>query len=257
MKLWISHKNYLPCYLLFCLFFSLVLFLITLLGFSILNRESSKSAVEIPAESASFPIVVIDAGHGGEDGGAVGENGVYEKDLNLSIAKTLDEMLRACGVKTVMTRTEDVLLYDRNSNYQGQKKVQDLATRRAIAERYESAIFISIHMNSFPQTQYNGLQVYYSTNNPTSAQLAEQIQSLVKDSLLPENRRAIKPAGSNIYLLNRLNCSAVLIECGFLSNPEECAHLSDENYRRRLAQTLCVAIMNYLSESGKNPSIGT
>lgn len=254
MKLWIADKKYLPCYLLFCLFFSLIVTVITFFGVWLMNQASEKETFQQPSKAEpALPIVVIDAGHGGEDGGAVGKNGIYEKDLNLSIAKHLNEMLRACGVQTVMTRTEDILLYDRNSDYKGQKKVQDLATRREIAERYENAVFISIHMNAFPEAQYSGLQVYYSKNDPNSSLLAQTVQAMVKNTLLPENDRTIKPAGSNIYLLDRLDCPAVLIECGFLSNPEECERLSKETYRLQLARVLCASILEYLSESEKNP----
>jgi N-acetylmuramoyl-L-alanine amidase len=196
--------------------------------------------------------VVIDAGHGGEDGGAVGTNGIYEKDLNLQIAWILNDLLRANGIETVMTRSEDILLYDRNSNYQGQKKVQDLAIRRKIAETYENAVFVSIHMNAFPQHQYHGLQVYYSPNSSESKDLAIHIQSLTKELLMPKNNRSVKTSGGNIYLLDRLQCPAVLVECGFLSNPEECAKLSSEEYKQQMALSLCLSILEYFSDASVN-----
>ena len=199
-----------------------------------------------------MPIVIIDAGHGGEDGGAIGANGVNEKDLNLQIAKNLNDMLQANGIQTVMTRTEDILLYDRGSDYQGQKKIQDLATRRSIAEKYPNAVFVSIHMNSFPQSQYCGLQVYYSPNHAASQRLATSIQDTVKQLLSPSNNRAIKPSGGNIYLLDRLQCPAVLVECGFLSNSEECALLSSEEYQQKMAFSICHALLAYLSNSSAN-----
>ena len=204
--------------------------------------------------AASPPTVIIDAGHGGEDGGTVGVNGVYEKDLNLKIALILDEWLRAEGINTVLTRTEDILLYDKNSDYRGQKKVQDLAARRKIAEQYENAILVSIHMNAFPEAKYSGLQVYYSKNDPTSKMLADEIQKLAREFLQPQNTRKIKPAGENIYLLDRLSCPAVLIECGFLSNPEECTNLSNEEYQKKLAFSIYLSIVNYLNNLSKNPS---
>ena len=191
--------------------------------------------------------VIIDAGHGGEDGGTQSTEGMYEKDINLEIARILDTMLRANGVQTVMTRTEDILLYDRNVDYHGRKKVLDLAARKRIAEENENAIFVSIHMNSFPEEKYRGLQVFYSPNNPASETLAVQIQNTTHEYLQQQNDRKIKKATSSIYLLDRLQCPAVLVECGFLSNPEEAALLAQSDYRRELAFVLFSAVMSYIS----------
>ena len=192
--------------------------------------------------------VVIDAGHGGEDGGTQSTQGLYEKTVNLEIAQMLDTLLQAGGISTVMTRTEDILLYDRHADYQGHKKMLDLATRRQIAEDTEDAIFVSIHMNAFPETKYRGLQVFYSPNAPLSQTLANQIQNNVQKHLQPENNRKIKKATSAIYLLNRLDCPAVLVECGFLSNPEEAALFETEEYRQQVAFMLFCSLMSYISE---------
>ncbi|MBE6545815.1 MAG: N-acetylmuramoyl-L-alanine amidase [Ruminococcaceae bacterium] len=236
-------RRFVPRYLLFCLVFAILLAL--LIGVS---RELIGYAVEVSAlpkddGQTAFPTVVIDAGHGGEDGGAVGKSGVYEKDLNLAIAALLSEQLRACGIRTVMTRTEDILLYDPASDYRGQKKVQDLATRRRIAEEQKNAVFVSIHMNAFPQERYSGLQVYCSPHHPDSLLLAETIRERVCASLQPDNRRAVKIAGSEIFLLDRLSCPAVLVECGFLSNAEECARLEQGEYRQQLALCISMSIL--------------
>ena len=205
--------------------------------------EGSTEAHTSPYES--LPVVIIDAGHGGEDGGAVGVNGCAEKDINLAIALELEQMLRAVGIKTRLTRSTDILLYDKDSDYKGHKKEQDLDTRLAIAEEYESAIFISIHMNSFPQQKYSGLQVYYSPNSPTSAVIARKIQDLAVTSIQPNNKRKIKQSDENIYLLSKINHPAILIECGFLSNPEECAALCSAEYRSRLCAVFYAAIADF------------
>ena len=123
----------------------------------------------------------------------------------------------------------------------------DLAARLKIAKDTENAVFISIHMNSFPQTQYSGLQVYYSKNDIRSADLANKIQNEVREQLQPTNSRKTKQASSNIYLLDRITVPAVLIECGFLSNAEECAKLSTEEYRDQLATVLAKAIADYVA----------
>ena len=194
--------------------------------------------------------VVIDAGHGGEDGGTQSAGGLQEKEINLQIAQLLNDMLRSNGIATVMTRTEDILLYDRNADYRGHKKMLDLAARRKIAEETENAVFVSIHMNSFPESKYRGLQVFYSPHNPQSQELANMIQKDAQAYLMPDNHRKIKPATSAIYLLDRLHCPAVLVECGFLSNPSEAAMFATEEYRQEVAFVLFCSIMSYISDFG-------
>ena len=193
--------------------------------------------------------VVIDAGHGGEDGGTQSAAGLLEKEINLEIAKLLEAMLRANGIATVMTRNEDILLYDRNADYQSHKKMLDLAARRRTAEETEHAVFVSIHMNYFPEPQYRGLQVFYSVHHPNSEILAEQIQCTASTYWQSNNKRQTKPATSAIYLLDRLTCPAVLVECGFLSNPEEAALFSQADYKQEAAFTIFSALMSYISES--------
>lgn len=240
-----SGKRFILQFIIFSLIFCLGISLLIWAG-KFLNGNGTEK--EAAANADGSPIVIIDAGHGGEDGGASFE-GVYEKELNLAVALSLEEVLKANGIKTVMTRREDVLLYDKNSSYQGQKKVQDLATRRKIAEEYENAIFVSIHMNSFPEEKYQGLQVYYSGNNEHSRALAEDIQSTARAFLSPDNLRKAKEAGSSIYLLDRLKCPAVMVECGFLSNSEERALLCDTEYRRAIAICIASAVINQINLS--------
>ncbi len=212
------------------------------------------STTEVKA-SAAAPAgtkyaVVIDPGHGGEDGGCSGADGTTEKDVNLSLSLTLADILRMCGVDVTLTRTEDILLYDRNVDFKGRKKVLDLRARLDCAAAHPEADFISIHMNAFPEARWHGLQVWYSKNRAESLTLARSIQSAVETYLQPENERRIKPAGSNIFLLDRAVTPAVLIECGFLSNPEECAALSTSAYRKKLALVTAFA---YLEPKGTPP----
>ena len=200
------------------------------------------------AVSASAIKVYIDPGHGGEDGGCEG-NGLVEKDLNLDISMRLASLLRKAGIKVVMTRETDILLYDVNSDYKGQKKAQDVRKRLEIAKNQENPFLISIHMNYFPQTQYSGLQVWYSKNDTHSQVLANLIQSNNKNTLQPNNNRAIKEATSSIFLLHNATFPAILIECGFLSNSHEAHTLSDENYRQKLAEMIFKSIMEYISHN--------
>lgn len=245
MKITVSSKKYLPFFLLFTLILTLVLGLCFFLGRWMFPSDSERAVASVRKNA---PVVVIDPGHGGEDGGAVGDGGVLEKDLNLSLARTLSDLLTAQGVRVILTRSEDVLLYDPDSDHEGQKKVQDLATRKRIAESYEGAVFVSIHMNAFPDPKYGGLQVYYSENDARSEELAEGIRALTRTYLQPENKRAVKPSGGDIYLLDRLFCPAVLVECGFLSNPEDLSCLREPDYRKKLSLVLCASIMEYLEK---------
>ncbi len=195
-------------------------------------------------EASTLPasgIVIIDAGHGGEDGGAVSQSGVCEKDINLRLSMLLGDIFDAAGYSAVQTRTEDRLLYDRNVNFQGRKKILDMAARLDIAKSHAAELFISIHMNAFPQPIYRGLQVYYSPHHKDSENIAKSIQALAKTSLQPANNRAVKPSGGKIYLLDKLDYPAVLVECGFLSNPDEAQLLCDADYLQKLAFVIFAA----------------
>lgn len=193
--------------------------------------------------------IVIDAGHGGEDSGAIGVNGIYEKDINLKIAKDLEKMLRAAGCRVIMTRTEDRLMYTEEQNIKGQKKVYDLKNRLDKAQSQDNPILVSIHMNNFTSSKYKGLQVYYSKNNAESKNIADIIQKTVKERLQPDNERQTKGAGSEIYILGHAEIPAVLIECGFLSNYEECEKLSEKDYQIELSFTIFCGIMNYIEDN--------
>ena len=226
--------------------FLAVCMIFTILSFEFCKETPSDTAIS--TEKSTSKIIIIDAGHGGEDGGTVGVDGVYEKDLNLKIAYILRDISEAFGYTTVMTRTEDILLYDRSVDFEGRKKALDLLARVKIAEGYENALFVSIHMNSFPDSKYSGLQVYYSKNDSDSEILAKNIQESVKSDIQGNNNRKIKPAGSNIYVLDRIKLPAVLIECGFLSNKDECALLCDTAYQKKLALSIFSAISKYIEE---------
>lgn len=204
----------------------------------------SNTAVYIDPVINQRQTIIIDAGHGGEDGGAVGINNVLEKDLNLQMSLVLCDLLTSAGYNVVMTRTEDVMLYDEYRK--GTLKSQDLKKRLSISEKYPDSIFISIHMNMFTQSHYSGLQVYYSGNNILSESLADNVQSFVKEYLQPDNNREIKKSGSSIYLMKKISTPAILIECGFLSNYDEAELLANNNYRHMLACVIYCAIDNYI-----------
>ena len=235
--------------LIFFLFsFTAVCVLLSFLSVAFCKWEVSDTATSIQNES-KLPTIIIDAGHGGEDGGTVGKDGTLEKELNLSISEKLRDLFCAAGYNVVMTREDDTLLYDKNADYKGRKKELDLAKRVEIANSCENAVFISIHMNSFPDPKYSGLQVYYSKNNTDSTEIAANVQAMIHDNLQRNNNRQTKPAGQNIFVLDRIRIPAVLIECGFLSNAEECYMLTQDEYQKKLSLTIFLAVSKYIEKT--------
>lgn len=228
------------------LIFTLLLVLSACLvtGGLIYLRPQSAQTDAIP-EDTPVRRVVIDPGHGGEDSGALSAAGLPEKDVNLSVSLYLRDYLEAAGIPVVMTRTEDKLLYDPQADFRGRKKQMDLNSRLHTAQSVPDSLFVSIHMNSFPQSQYRGAQVWYSTGDPRSMEAASAVQSQVL-RLDADNHRRIKAAGSNIFLLDRLNTPGILVEGGFLSNPAEAERLADVQYQKELAFVIFIGIMSYL-----------
>ncbi|MDD6800013.1 MAG: N-acetylmuramoyl-L-alanine amidase [Firmicutes bacterium] len=177
--------------------------------------------------------IIIDAGHGGIDGGAVSVTGTLEKDLNLRLSLVLRDVFKCFGYDVYMTRSDDTMP-DSGEN-SGSRKQRDLRARLLMTDSMPDAILISIHMNKFPQEKYSGMQVYYSVNNPSGKQIAESIRSLNSALLAPDNKRETKPADSKIYLLYKTKIPAVLVECGFISNVKEAELLETGEYRQKLA----------------------
>lgn len=211
--------------------------------------------VHEPIQTNTKPssVIIIDAGHGGEDSGAVA-NGVLEKDVNLDIALKLRDFLVSSGYTVVMTRDSDISIYDSSAATVREKKVSDLHNRLSIINGSEDNILISIHQNKFEQSKYYGAQMFYSKNNSESQLLAESIRQSVTGLLQPENKRELKPADKTIYILNKATVPAVIVECGFLSNPDEAQKLSDENYRKKMAFAIYCGFLNYQKQNTKTVS---
>ena len=195
--------------------------------------------------------VILDAGHGGEDGGAVSVNGMTEKELNLSVVRTMEEMLTLCGVRVILTRSTDDGLYEGASA--GHRKMTDLKNRLAVRRAYPDALFVSVHMNTFSDPSCRGMQIYCA-DNAASHSLAEAMRLSGCTYLQPDNTRACKTAGGTIYLLDRAEGCSVLAECGFLSCPEEADRLADSAYRKKLAAVLCRGILEYARAGGPEES---
>ncbi len=224
-------------------FFAAGLSVLLLLLFS--ARTVSSGAVETVAIPP--PTVILDAGHGGPDGGANGVNGVHEKDLNLAMVLLLAELFRGEGVEVILTRADDALPITEEQDRSGHRKRWDVTNRIGFTKLYPDALFVSIHMNLFPVEKYSGLQVWYA-KTPGSAELAETVRRRVTAELQPDNKRQCKKADRSIRLLDEAGCAAILVECGFLSNRAECEKLCSSDYQRELSFSIFCAIMEYVNQ---------
>lgn len=197
--------------------------------------------------------VIIDPGHGGVDGGAVGPGGVVEKNINLSISLKLRDFFQAAGFRVIMTRGDDRSIHDEGSDTIRSKKSSDLHNRFDIIQQNPNALFLSIHQNIFSDSQYHGTQVFYSPNDEASKRLADELQNTIRMSLQKDNERETKPAGKNLFLLYYAKTPAVLVECGFLSNRQEEALLQDDTYQTNMAFEIFCGTLAFYSDEGNSP----
>lgn len=195
------------------------------------------------------PTVILDAGHGGMDGGAVSVTNTLEKDINLDITLRLRDLLTAYAFPVVMVRETDVSIHDSSAVSIREIKRSDLHNRLALTKKYDNCILLSIHQNFFTESKYSGAQFFYSINHPESKRLAQYFKDYFRAHLQPENSREIKPSGNNIYLMRYTQIPAVLAECGFLSNPLEAELLDSEEYRQKIAVSLLCGILNYYRDT--------
>jgi len=193
--------------------------------------------------------IIIDAGHGGVDGGATSCTGVLESGINLEIALKLNDLMHLLGYDTVMIRTTDTSIHTQGETIAA-KKISDLKERVRIANQTENAILISIHQNQFTDSRYSGAQVFYGKTDG-SQQFAKQMQNSFIQTLNPGSKRQVKRA-SGIYLMEHIQCTGVLIECGFLSNPEEEAKLRAGEYQNKICCVLASSCSQYLQTRSAN-----
>lgn len=208
------------------------------------SRVVTVISEELPFERKHC--IVIDPGHGGEDGGAVSCTGRMESEYNLAISRRLDDLLHLLGYRTRMTRTSDVSIYTTGSTL-AQKKVSDLKERVRIVNETGNALLVSIHQNQFSDSRYSGAQVFYAKTTG-SKELGQKLQTELVSALNPGSNRKSKPV-SGVYLLENISCTGVLIECGFLSNPQEEARLRDEDYQKALCCVIAASLHQYLSNT--------
>lgn len=211
-----------------------------LLTFALGRLDGLMAPAVRPVSVTRAAPLILDAGHGGEDGGAVSVTGVPESRVNLEIVQKLRDTLALYGVDPVVLREEDVSLHDPEASTLREKKRSDLKNRVRAVEAVEGGTLLSIHQNSYPGSQYRGAQVFYAPTGG-SRELAELLQTALREELQPDNDRQAKPIPESVYLMNHVSCPAVLVECGFLTNPEEEALLRDGGYQRQLAAVLAGA----------------
>ena len=226
-----------------------IMFYSFIAAFVILLSHWGSRAVTVIAENTPLPrkhCIIIDPGHGGEDGGAISCTGIPESTYNLDISLRLRDLFHLLGYDTKLLRTDDVSIYTKGESL-SQKKASDLKQRVSTIRETAGALLLSIHQNHFPQEQYSGAQVFYAGTEGSEA-LAKQLQDAFRQSLNPGSRRQPKKS-SGVYLMEHITCPGVLIECGFLSNPEEETRLRDPEYQKKLCGIIAVTTGRYLSNT--------
>lgn len=193
-------------------------------------------------------IVLANASHGGFDGGAVAGDGTVEKDINLNLTLNLSELLSCSGYDVILTRDSDTGTEEDPTVSISKRKVSDLKNRLSLINKYENAIFVSIHLNKFTTSTANGAQVFYSKNHKGSAVLGQNIQDSIISLIQPDNDRVIKQATKSTYLLYNAKIPSVIVECGFLSNKAELQKLKDKEYQQEMSYAIFCGIINYINK---------
>lgn len=222
----------------------LFLYLLIFVVFLILPLMGNH-AVSVFSESSVLPrYVIIDAGHGGVDGGAVSCTGVFESQINLQIALKLEALMHLLGIRTVMIRDTDRSIYTEGTTIAA-KKVSDIKERVRIVNTTPNALLISIHQNYFQDGRYSGAQVFYNSQSDSKL-LAENLQTAFREKISSANKRQVKKA-SGVYLMEHINCTGVLVECGFLSNFKEEALLRDSSYQNALCCVIAATVSQFIN----------
>ena len=216
------------------------------LGINIVNFSKYEQTLAVPP---SGKCVVLDAGHGAPDGGAVGISGVLEKDINLKICQKLQRLLEQSGTFVIITRSDDNNIAPDEKGKIRDIKRADLKARRDFKNTPNADIFISVHMNKFPEGKYRGAQVFYAKNPNESKILGEFLQKSFIENLDKSNTRTAKAADNSIYILTDSKIPSVIAECGFLSNPEEEALLKTDEYQEKIAWARYLGISDYFNKN--------
>lgn len=204
----------------------------------------------IPTKGIAKPLVIVDAGHGGMDGGGVSVNGIPEKGINLNIAQGLGDMLTLMGYDVTLTRTEDISIHEEGIEGLRAQKLNDMEKRLELFNTPDS-VCVSIHQNRFTDPKYHGAQMFYYREDLEGQALAESLKARITGYLQPENERETKPMDDELYLLCNCKNPAVMAECGFISNPEEAALLEQQPYQREMSFAIMAGINDFHIESGR------
>ncbi len=224
------------------LFINLIIFLSIL--FCSINMSQNCKSISTSSLPAANHTIILDAGHGYPDGGAVSADGTLESELNLKIVEKLQNLLESSNCTVILTRSDENGIYESNANSIREKKISDMKNRVMIANDSNADIFVSIHMNKIPQTQYSGYQSFYKNKDEKSKNLANNIQKNLNYFIDKNNNREIQSI-SNIYITKKVEIPLAIIECGFLSNINEASKLKDENYQDLLAWSIYTGILDY------------
>ena len=214
--------------------------------FFVENLDTYVPTINDLGKSSDF-YVVLDAGHGGMDGGCSTEDGVPEKGINLEILKMVRDMCKAYGYNVDVTRDTDTSIHDNGIEGIANQKKSDMDNRLEIFNKHPNAICISIHQNNFTDPKYSGAQMFYSSANPDSEGLARIMQEKFVSNIQPENKRETKLCGKELFLCYFCENPTVMIECGFLSNPEEAEKLKNPEYQKQVAFTIFSGINEYMN----------
>lgn len=224
--------------------FTAVILILCVCVVAALSVSFSRRYILTSAKAQVLPQVILDAGHGGFDGGAVAQDGTVEKDINLNITLAVANFLKQSGFEVILTRQNDVSTDDVESDKIATRKKSDLKNRLNLMKDYPEAVFVSVHLNKFTTSAASGSQVFYSKGSE-SEKLGECIQNSIVNYLQPENVRVNKQATKSMYLLYNATVPSVLVECGFLSNKAELEKLKNTEYQNKMAFCIYSGILEY------------
>lgn len=215
--------------------------------FVFIFATESKNIVPTVSLPVSGKTIVIDAGHGKPDEGAQSSTGTTEAETNLKIALKLQNLLEQSGTTVILTRSDENAIYDIDAKTLKQKKISDIHNRVKIGNESSADLFVSIHLNKIPQQQYDGWQTFYKEGSEEGKKLAISIQNSLNDAIQKENNRVAKTI-DNVYIIKHVEIPITIVECGFLSNPEEEKQLLEDEYQNRLAWGIYNGIIDYFYE---------
>ncbi|MCD8095706.1 MAG: N-acetylmuramoyl-L-alanine amidase [Ruminococcus sp.] len=224
-----------------------------IVGCALILSSCSNSAVQAGEsldEGLAKPVVVIDPGHGGMDGGSVSVDGTLEKGINLSVSLKLADMLELFGYEVLLTRSTDVSIHDDGIEGVREQKLSDMENRLELFNT-KDAVCVSVHQNLYTDSFYSGAQMFYYRQSSESEKLAECLRVRICSNLQPDNERELKPIDDELYLLCNCENPAVMAECGFLSNPDEAALLEDDYYQTQMAFSIMCGLNDFHIESGR------